>query len=195
MKRNKIKFMAKSAVLAACVSVIGLGGYAASAYLTDAAKIVNAFQPGENSTHITEDFPTPTPILPGTDSVISKKVIITNEASSGNGVTCYIRAKIFYSTTDLGTYTVQGMDSGWVKGTDGYYYYTKAVEPGASTAPLMTSLKIDGNTYNSNFNTELKEIEINIYEESYQAKEPDTQKLLTWQEAWERALHKKITTK
>ena len=194
MKRKKLKFMAKVSVLAMTVSVMGLGGYTARAYLTDASQVLNVFRPGENKTEIDEDFPNDEIIVTGEDVTIEKKVVIKNLAQTGSGTTCYIRAKIVYSTTDLGTYTVQGMNDNWVKGTDDFYYYTKPVEPGESTEPLMTSLKINGSTYNPNFTTELKSFDINIYEESYQAKDPDTQEVLTWQKAWERALQKTITT-
>lgn len=195
MKRKKIFAVALSAALIAGVAFIGSNVGTASAYLTDFNQLVNTFKPGENNTDIDEDFPTPTPIEKSDVVTISKEVRITNEVSEGNGVACYVRAKIFYSTSDLGKYTVQGMSDKWVLGTDDYYYYTKVLQPGETTEPLMKSLKIDGGSYNPNFTTELEQFDINIYEESYQAKDPDTQELMTWQEAWERALQREVTTK
>lgn len=120
---------------------------------------------------------------------------ITNDDSDGNSVPCYVRAKVYYSTSDMGIYTIQGMSNKWVLGTDDYYYYTDILEPGKTTEAFMKSLKIIGSDVNTNLTTEIENFDINVYEESYQAKDPDTQQVLTWQQAWSKALKKPVEAK
>ena len=38
--------------------------------------------------------------------------------------------------------TVSGTDSAWEQGTDGYWYYNEAIEPGLSSNPLLTDVKL-----------------------------------------------------
>lgn len=173
--------------------VIMAGSGAAVAYLTDYSNTVNKFKTGNNTTEISEDFPNPDPLEPGKDATITKLVEILNDNSDGNSVPCYVRAKVYYSTSDLGTYTIEGMSSKWVLGSDGYYYYTEVLEPGEKTEPFMKSVKIDASTADTIYAAELEHFNINVYEESYQAKNPDTQEYMTWQEAWSSALHTEIT--
>ena len=87
------------------------------------------------------------------------------------------------------------MSNKWVLGTDDYYYYTDILEPGKTTEAFMKSLKIIGSDVNTNLTTEIENFDINVYEESYQAKDPDTQQVLTWQQAWSKALKKPVEAK
>lgn len=170
---------------------IGKIGYKFSlAYQTDAASLKNHFTPGHNTTYFEESFPEQS-MIPGESKTIMKKVRICNE-KDGQNVACYIRAKVLYSTEDLGTYTLRGTDSKWVLGKDGYYYYTKAVHPGEITGYLMTEVLIDGQTADLNSGNKEECLKIYIYEESCQIKDPDTQKSRSWQEAWEHALSRKV---
>ena len=66
------------------------------------------------------------------------------------------------------------MNSKWVLGTDDYYYYTEPVEPGSETLPLMTQVKVTADADTVDYIKETGQLEINVYEESYQAKNPDT---------------------
>ena len=191
-KKKRIAFLLSGFLLAGA-AVTGIGS--AIAYLTDYNSVINTFKEGNNTTNIDERFPSPTPIHPGSNQTIEKLVQITNDNSDGNSVPCYVRAKVYYSTSDMGTYTIQGMSSKWVLGTDDYYYYTDVLDPGKKTEAFMKSVKIDGSAANTNLTTELKGFDINVYEESYQAKDPDTQQLMTWQQAWSKALNKAVTAK
>ena len=192
VKKKRIALLLSGFLLAG-VAVTGVRS--AMAYLTDYNSVVNTFKEGNNTTNIDENFPSPTPIPPGGSQTIAKLVQITNDNSDGNSVPCYVRAKVYYSTSDMGNYTIQGMGSKWVLGTDDYYYYTDVLEPGKTTEPFMKSVKIDGSTVETNLTTEIKNFDINVYEESYQAKDPDTQELMTWQQAWSKALNKTVTAK
>lgn len=170
---------------------VGKIGYKFSlAYQTDASSLKNHFTPGHNTTYFEENFPEQS-IVPGESKTIEKKVRICNEKDEQN-VACYIRAKVLYSTEDLGTYKLCGTDSKWVLGKDGYYYYTKAVEPGEMTDYLMTEVQIDGKTADLNSGKKEDSLKVYIYEESCQTKDSDTQKERNWQDAWEHALSRKI---
>lgn len=160
------------------------------AYQTDSGTLANAFIPGHNTTQIEEEFPKQF-LTPGESMDIQKKVRICNEQDARN-VSCYVRAKILYSTEDFGNYTIQGMSSKWKQGTDGYYYYTEKVPAGGATEYLMTGIHVDSSKAISTVSGQKDSLEIYIYEESCQTKHPDTQKDRTWQEAWEHALGRKI---
>lgn len=183
-------------VVAACAAALLLAltgkiGYKMSmVYQTDAGLLENHFVPGHNTTYFEEEFPEQT-IRPGERQEIQKKVRIRNEKNEHN-VPCYIRAKILYSTEELGEYVIRGMDQNWKKGADGYYYYTKAVMPGEMTDYLMTGIQIDGTKADMKYGQKEEKLEIYIYEESCQMKDPDTQKDRSWQKAWEHALNRKI---
>lgn len=170
---------------------VGKIGYKFSlAYQTDASSLKNHFTPGHNTTYFEENFPEQS-IIPGESKTIEKKVRICNE-KDGQNVACYIRAKVLYSTGDFGTYKLSGTDPKWILGKDGYYYYTKVVEPGEMTDYLMTEVQIDGKTADLNSGKKEDSLKVYIYEESCQIKDPDTQKERDWQDAWEHALSRKI---
>lgn len=192
IKHKKIPFLMSGFLLA---GVVIIGAQSALAYLTDYKSVVNTIKIENNTTSIEEEFPTVTPIPPGSNQIIEKLVKITNDDSDGNSVPCYVRAKVYYSTSDMGIYTIQGMSNKWVLGTDDYYYYTDILEPGKTTEAFMKSLKIIGSDVNTNLTTEIENFDINVYEESYQAKDPDTQQVLTWQQAWSKALKKPVEAK
>ena len=71
------------------------------------------------------------------------RVKITPEVVAANGEIIPLDASKRLLTLDLN-------DSDWVPGTDGYYYYTKALKPGEVTTPIFTAVtfKADmGNEY------------------------------------------------
>lgn len=160
------------------------------AYQTDYGIMENTFTPGHNTTYIEEVFPEQS-LEPGESADIQKKVKITNEQNSYN-VPCYVRAKVVYSTEDFGHYTILGMDKKWKLGKDGYYYYTEKVPVGRRTEYLMTGIHVDGSKADKESAEKTGPLVIYIYEESCQAKHPDTQEERTWQEAWEHSLNRAV---
>lgn len=160
------------------------------AYQTDSGTLENVFTPGHNTTYIEEVFPEQS-IKPGESTDIQKKVKVSNE-QAGSNVSCYVRAKVIYSTGDFGTYTILGMNKKWKLGNDGYYYYTEKVPAGKTTEYLMTGIRVDGSKADKTAAEKTGPLEIYIYEESCQTKDPDTQKDRTWQEAWQHALSRKV---
>lgn len=107
------------------------------AWLTARANLTNAFEPGEVSVTVTEAF----------DDYIKSNVAVENTGT----VPTYIRATIVASFIDdtngriTGEEPVMGRDytitfsnsTNWVRGSDGYYYYTQPVSPNASTDVLI----------------------------------------------------------
>lgn len=123
------------------VGVLAVGG--TIAWLTaQTSEVKNTFIPASVTTTIVEN----------NDGAVKQNVSIEN---TGN-IPVYIRAKVIVSWVSEGnsqqisaTVPVKGTDyTDWPKGsdwryseTDGCYYYTKAVEPAASTGVLIEELK------------------------------------------------------
>lgn len=93
-----------------------------------------------------------TGIMPG--MTVDKIVWIESEDKTAD---CWIRAKIKVSIIGAsgevlpseGVVECKGMDAGWEKGNDGYYYYKNPVAPGKPTAKLMQTVTFDaGNMTN-----------------------------------------------
>lgn len=107
------------------------------AYLTiHTDPVVNQFTPSHVSCTVKEDF----------DGTTKRNVNVTNTSD----IPAYIRVKLVTyrvsdagenagkhigGTADLPAFT---LGAGWVKHTDGYYYYTQPVAPGASPAANLT---------------------------------------------------------
>ena len=165
---KKGKHLAGAAFLAVILFCLPVGK--TSAYMTDSASLLNQMTPGNNTSRIVEDFPPVSPQNPEDDPVFQKTVQITAPAASGQNVDCYVRARILYSNSDIGnTVTLSGTDPAWIKGNDGYYYYTHKLREGETTAPLFTSLAIDSTKQNDRSKAYVKNFEVSIYEESVQA--------------------------
>ena len=146
-KTSKKPGMKKTA--AVCIAAV-LGAAvcvgSAMAYLTDNEFHVNALVTKEVVTEISEDFPDPEPLEPGLE--FTKTVCIENNGEPP----CYVRAQVLFSDGDLENQCTLrfGSDDGinrkdWTY-LDGWYYYNAVLEPGTITAPLFTSVKIDGET-------------------------------------------------
>ena len=107
------------------------------AYLTiQTNPVVNQFTPSHVSCTVTESF----------NGTTKRNVNVTNTSD----IPAYIRVKLVTyrvsdagenagkhigGTADLPAFT---LGTGWVKHTDGYYYYTQPVAPGASPAANLT---------------------------------------------------------
>lgn len=127
-------------VLIACIilSVASFGGTLAY-ILTNTESLENSFEPAQVSCEVLED-----PF----NGVNKNNVRVQN---TGN-TSVYIRVKLlpyYYDRTDD---TIIAKDAwepsftsetDWVKGADGFYYYTSPVAPGASTTALIPSLTLE----------------------------------------------------
>lgn len=156
-----------------------------SAFLSDAEHAVNSTSIGYNDTSIKEEFPSPDPIEPEKESIITKKVSITNQDS----VNCFIRVSIDYSDADIGNQCkLNNLDTtNWIfipkEGNPklgGFYYYTKAVNPGESTTTLFDSVTISSGA-DYQYHESGDSFQIIVYEESIQEKEG-----LSYEQVWDR---------
>lgn len=127
-------------MLIASVALIGaLAAGGTLAYLfTDTKPVPNVFEPAEVTCAVVEPEYT-------TDEKTDVRVRNTGD------VNAYIRAEIIVNWADEngnvfgkpveeGDYTIE-LGSGWVEGSDGFWYWTQLVEPGKETGYLISLLK------------------------------------------------------
>lgn len=139
-KRALKRTLARPVLLAlSLILVLGLSVGGTLAFLIDdTAPVTNIFTPGEIKTDITENF----------NEQVKENVCIKNTAESD--VAVYIRAAIVANWVDVSgniiapaeeneDYTPFESEDGWVKHSDGYYYWTEPVAPGTSTGELIDS--------------------------------------------------------
>lgn len=122
---------------------IVLGAFAGTtvAYLfTNTDALTNTFKPANVTTEITEDFKNnvknnvQVKNTGDIDAYIRAAVVVTWQDDQGN-----VHPTAPVAETD---YTVTfPADTGWVKHTDGFYYYTTAVKTNATTGILLTNCK------------------------------------------------------
>lgn len=134
-------------LLAAC-TVAATGTIA---YLTTATNpVVNTFSPTDTVISIPEEFTGSVKkdvkvyndkTQSSVDVFIRAQVVICWKDSSGNVYSQLPVADTHY-TIDWGNDETTILGSDWVKGADGYYYYTKAVAPGDSTTNLIDECKV-----------------------------------------------------
>ena len=72
------------------------------------------------------------------DSDTQKLISISN---SETGAPVIVRVRIYGPGEALLTETIN--DNNWAKASDGWYYYKKALAPGASTGTILAELKAD----------------------------------------------------
>ena len=127
-------------MIAALALVVALSIGLTSAFLTSQQGLTNTFTPGKVSCEVVEDFDE------NKTSKTSIKVqnISENDNEKANLVPAYIRVAVVANTVDAegnitGSANVSGSlgGEGWVLGADGYYYYTKIVEPERDTSNLV----------------------------------------------------------
>ena len=127
------------------VAVIGIAGGTTAAYLLDeTTPLQNSFDPVFVECEVEEVF----------DKTTKSNVTIKNTGE----IDAYIRAVfvVTWVASDGSIYSTapaRGVDyelvlgaSGWEVGSDGFYYYTSAVAPGASTSTLIDSLTVVSQT-------------------------------------------------
>lgn len=130
-RRPHGKRAAVAALAIALVLVAAIGG--TIAYLvTNTNPVVNTFTPGETTPGIEEKV----------ENGVKKSIVIKNE---GN-IPAYIRVMLVGNTVDTNGIVTGSFDvstrftynnTDWVKGGDGYYYYTKPVAAGEETSNLL----------------------------------------------------------
>lgn len=166
----KMKKILKSVTVVALAGIVGYSG--TSAYFTSFDKTTNTVIVGHNDSTIEEEFPpiTPTPIE--NNPSYTKKVWVANKGNSGSAlVDCYVRVELSYSNADIGKAVV--LDNlnrdDWTY-DNGFYYYNKVLKKDESTTPLITGFHIDSSKVDPKYKDQIADFEINVYEESVQAK-------------------------
>lgn len=140
VRRRRRRTQKPTLLLVALVALLGAVVGSTVAYLVaDSGPIINTFTPTKITTDIDEDFKgevknnVKVTNTGDVDAYIRAAVVVTWQDDSGN---------VYPATPAEGTdYTVTWTVDGWVKHTDGYYYYTTAVAPGGSTGVLLTDCK------------------------------------------------------
>jgi len=143
VKSNGKKPLLIGAALALVVALsIGL----TSAFLTSQEGLTNTFTPGKVSCKVVEEF------VGNAKSSIKVQNIAENDTENTKLVPAYIRVAVVANTVDekgniTGSTNVSGKLGGtdWTQGADGYYYYTKIVEPQQFTSELVkTDIPLSG---------------------------------------------------
>ena len=170
MKRinKKVILLAVSLVL---ILSAAIGGTVA--YLIDqTGSITNTFTPAKVTPQVTEDF----------GNNVKNNVQITNTGD----IPAYIRVKVVVTWKDaqgnvygaapvLGTdYTWQIPGTDWVKGSDGFYYYTKPVPADEKTSILLTDCKPVAGKAPAGYS-----LSVDIHAQAIQA-EPTTAVISAW---------------
>lgn len=146
-RRKKTKSKV-SLLLASLLLILSFSIFGSISYLISRSDVVtNTFTPGKIDPGVNEEF----------DGTIKENVTISN--GNNANVKAYVRAAIVVnwvsSTKDEngeystilpetpsagadGDYSIElDLQNGWVEGEDGYYYWTKPVEPGSETGILI----------------------------------------------------------
>lgn len=177
----------KIAAVAVILSLVSIAAMGTMAYFTDSAVAHNVIASGnidievkewkdtgkvdENNNPIWEKYENDILAMPG--QTVSKIVTVKN-----NDEPAYIRAKfevVAYKLVDEvqrpiaienGVITVP-TDTAWVKGEDGWYYYSARVEEDGVTAPLFSEVRFSGPKMGNEYQGAT--VEINISAEAVQA--------------------------
>lgn len=123
----------------ALILVLAVGGTVAYIF-TQTDPVINTFTPTEAKITVDEE----------TNSNQKTSITVVNNST---GVPVYIRVALIANMIDkdenvTGAASVPTFTPGadWIKGSDGYYYYTKAVPVGESTGNLLaTPMTLDEN--------------------------------------------------
>lgn len=160
-KRNRLFKSIMMLILSVAVAGGAYMAYSSYAYYSDSHDKVNKLSIGENTTVIQETFTPPDHIVPG--DTFTKKPVVKNTGT----VPCYVRMFCELSNSDAAAFTTLDFNTtDWTeKQSDGYYYYKKILQPGASTTALFTTVKISDSIDAS----QLMDYQIIVYEESVQS--------------------------
>lgn len=136
----------RTTLVASLLVILALACGGTVAYLTDSDRVANEFSPGELTTTVVEKL----------EGSTKKDVQIQNTGK----VDAWIRAEVAITWQDeagnvygvapaAGDYTIElnvadePAASKWVKGNDGFYYWTSPVAPTGLTDMLITSCTYD----------------------------------------------------
>lgn len=151
--KHKKKWLAVLVLLGSILALLPFS----TAYLSHVETKDNLITIGNNDIMIEEDFTPPKEWQPNT--TYKKDVKIRNTGT----VPCFIRVYAVISDTDVPA----GLNidtKNWTKHSDGYWYHSSIIDPGASTPSLFTKVMIqDAST------EQLKTFDVIIYAESVQA--------------------------
>lgn len=159
------------AVIVMCLAMIGFGTLA---YFTAKDVAHNVITSGNIDIEINEwadaDKEVPFPdkavgVMPGAD--VTKIVEVENTGDNEAYVRVSVEKAIELAAgqtgdVDLGLVNIDFNDTDWTAGTDGYYYYNKALAPGQVTEPLFTTVSFSGNMSNLYQNSTAK-IDVTAY--------------------------------
>lgn len=135
--RNKLSLLVASMILIAVFGVFGTVAY----LTTKTDSITNTFTASTITPGIEEKFDGETKSdvklknLGDIDAYIRAAVVISWVSEDGS--------KVSADVPTSADYTMAGPADGWVKSTDGYYYYTSKVGADQSTKNLINSVKLE----------------------------------------------------
>ena len=144
--------------------IVGFGIFGVSsiyAYLTDIAIASNVVIVGSIDIEINEIFEPPVKLEPGIS--FTKDVSITNTGISD----CYVRIKAVYTDSDMGDYCTLDIDTEnfIYNEKDNFYYYKNVLKQGEKSPSLFTTVTLSEAIKAE----EIKDFDILIYAESFQA--------------------------
>ena len=141
VRRRRRRTQRPTLLLAALVLIFGaLVGSTVAFLFTNTGAVINTFTPSKVTVDVPEEF----------DGSVKNNVKVKNTGD----IAAYVRAAVVVTWQDDDgnvhpTVPVAGTDytvtypanTGWVKHTDGFYYYTSALAPNAETGVLLTDCK------------------------------------------------------
>ena len=134
MNRRKSLILIAMVVLLLTFTVSGTIAWLAAS--TDSVE--NVFTPGKIETDIVENFST----------TAKTSIVVKNDAEPTSTVSVFVRVAVngyYVKDADGKQEIVEPWDgkitigTDWFEGSDGFYYYKKAIAPGASTSDLLGS--------------------------------------------------------
>ena len=179
------KIMKKIVPVVACLTVAFASFGVTYAYLIANDSKVNEFRVGENDIEIVEEFTAPPELKPGAN--ITKKPSVHN---TGN-LPCFVRMRVDFSDSEAEKFCevdYNKTNSWFYNEGDGYYYYTKILQPGGHTEPeLFTNVHIkeeyEENGVKKKYTVnDMIDFDIMVYAESKYNKANDIDKDKYWTE-------------
>ena len=142
MKRNDRKSGSGKKALILMVSLVAILAVSVGGVLawlaTSSNDVTNTFAPGDTEIKIEEKF----------ENNVKSDVYVINK---GN-IPVYIRANLVFTWKDSAgniiekpadaTLTVDHGNGDWVKGSDGFWYYTKPIAAGSETSAVVREAKV-----------------------------------------------------
>lgn len=142
-KKRKLPRKAAMVITALALLLCGTIGGTLAWLVTSTGLVTNTFTPAQVECEVVEDF---------FDGTTKSNVYISNPGSPEN-VTAYIRVALIPTWEDgnknvvakpasLEDLSIQWGSSNWLKGRDGYWYYTAPVAPGSATDCLIKTTTV-----------------------------------------------------